>query len=343
MKIAHLSDAHLGYNQYGLKERADDFASTWLWTCSEIADRKCDVVLIAGDLFNQRDIKPQTFREATLGLNVLRASNIPVYAIEGNHEQMRDGSDGWLSELHWLRYLHHLESGWGSVNDVLISGLNWSGSKTAEKIKSLKTMGKNHFLLLHAAYQPAINFPCAEEVSQELLQSLDVGYIAIGHIHRSFDDGIVHSTGSLETWSVTETEDPQRGFNIITWDNGWQVERVIPPRREWAFVTINLDGCKTRTAALDMISQIQPVYEDQILTVTLTGPDLGLGETEIRQALKHLNTLHIRVEMKTSKVIDFQKNRDIQLMVEKTSKPQETWEEAKTFVSKNTTDSISAL
>lgn len=343
MKIAHLSDAHTGYNQYGLKERADDFASTWLWTCHEIVARGCAVVLFAGDLFNQRDIKPQTYLEVVYGLKILQSNNVRVYAIEGNHEQMRDGSISWVYVLWMQGYLTLLDmyTEPEQFGSIYISGLNWSGSKTTEKIKSLKTMGKNHFLLLHAAYQPAINFPCAEEVSQELLQSLDVGYIAIGHIHRSFDDGIVHSTGSLETWSVTETEDPQRGFNIITWDNGWQVERVIPPRREWAFVTINLDGCKTRTDALDKISQIPLVYEDKILTVTVTGPDLGLGETEIRQALKHLNTLHIRVEMKTSKVIDLQKNEQIQLMVERTSKPQETWEEAKTFVSENTLNQLS--
>lgn len=340
IKLAHLSDAHLGYHQYGLQARSDDFASTWLWTCHEIAERGCEFVVMAGDLFNHRNITVQAFFDAVAGLGLLKNHNIPVYAIEGNHEQMRDGSKSWLQALAWEGYLTLLEKGVVGYKDLIISGLPYSGAKTASKIEELRCFGKNHILLLHAAYEPAIRFSCREQVSRDLLEGLDVGYVAIGHIHKRFDDGKVHSTGSLETWSVDELNDPTRGFNVVTYEHGlYFIEPVVTPKRKWTFISVCLDGCLTATSALNKIREEVANYtsEEAIVTLTITGPDLGVSENDIRKAIKDLTLFHIRVELKTEKVKEVTDTvKRVELMVEHTNKPDDTWREVKALVKQNT-------
>ena len=51
-----MADTHLGYEQYGLKERFNDFARAFLAVVDAAIERHADCFLIAGDLFNKRAI-----------------------------------------------------------------------------------------------------------------------------------------------------------------------------------------------------------------------------------------------------------------------------------------------
>lgn len=50
MKFAHLSDTHLGYRQYGLIEREDDFYNVFNEIVDKIIDERVDFVIHSGDL-----------------------------------------------------------------------------------------------------------------------------------------------------------------------------------------------------------------------------------------------------------------------------------------------------
>ncbi|HEV2660368.1 MAG TPA: metallophosphoesterase, partial [Ktedonobacteraceae bacterium] len=98
----HVADTHLGYEQYGVRERFNDFTRAFWSIADDAKQRKVDFVLIAGDLFNKRAIDAQTLLHATEGLRRLKDANIPVLAIEGNHDRSyyRDG-------ISWLQFLCH--------------------------------------------------------------------------------------------------------------------------------------------------------------------------------------------------------------------------------------------
>src|SRR5579863_6488367 len=98
----HIADTHLGYEQYGVRERFNDFSRAFWDITDEAVNRQVDFVVIAGDLFNKRAIDALTLIHAIEGLKKLRDKGIPVVAIEGNHDRSyyRDGTS-------WLQFLCH--------------------------------------------------------------------------------------------------------------------------------------------------------------------------------------------------------------------------------------------
>ena len=55
----HVADMHLGYEQYGVRERFNDFSRAFWDIMQEALHRQVDFVVIAGDLFNKRAIDAQ--------------------------------------------------------------------------------------------------------------------------------------------------------------------------------------------------------------------------------------------------------------------------------------------
>jgi exonuclease SbcD len=74
----HLADTHLGYEQYGVRERFNDFSRAFWAIMEEAANRPVDFVVIAGDLLNKRAIDALTLIHAIEGLKKLKEKGIPV-------------------------------------------------------------------------------------------------------------------------------------------------------------------------------------------------------------------------------------------------------------------------
>ncbi len=72
MKFLHAADIHLGYQQYGSKERFDDFSRAFLHIVEQALEEDVDFVLLAGDLFHKRTVDPLAMRIAIEGLRMLR-------------------------------------------------------------------------------------------------------------------------------------------------------------------------------------------------------------------------------------------------------------------------------
>src|SRR5207247_10851821 len=77
----HIADTHLGYEQYGVRERFNDFSRVFWDIMEEAVHRQVDFVVIAGDLFNKRAIDAQTLIHAIEDLKKLKDRGIPVIAI----------------------------------------------------------------------------------------------------------------------------------------------------------------------------------------------------------------------------------------------------------------------
>src|ERR1700692_3618485 len=100
----HIADTHLGYEQYGVRERFNDFSRAFWDIIDDALYREVDFLVIAGDLFHKRAIDALTLIHAIEGLKKLKARGIPVIAIEGNHDRSyyREG-------ISWLQFLCHEE------------------------------------------------------------------------------------------------------------------------------------------------------------------------------------------------------------------------------------------
>jgi DNA repair exonuclease SbcCD nuclease subunit len=95
-----MADCHLGYRQYNLRERFNDFGAAFYDVMDIAVAERVDFVLLAGDLFQKRSIDALTLQMAMRGLEKLRAANIPCIAVEGNHEHAYyDDYIGWMKFL----------------------------------------------------------------------------------------------------------------------------------------------------------------------------------------------------------------------------------------------------
>ncbi|HEU5442106.1 MAG TPA: exonuclease SbcCD subunit D [Ktedonobacterales bacterium] len=254
--FVHTADNHLGYEQYGLKERFNDFAKAFFAVAEAAIERRADAFLIAGDLFNKRAIDAQTLMQAQTALHRLKEAGIPAIAIEGNHDRSyyRDGTS-WLQFLCWQGVLillnPHVEGGipeltpWdpgtlhGAYYDVKpglrVYGLPWYGANTARVMDNFAEVllanrtkedaeGVDYrVLMMHTGVEgivPQLHGLPTYEQFQPLRGLVD--YVALGHIHKSYvRDGWLYNPGSTETWGAEES----------AWDRGYfavSVETEVP-------------------------------------------------------------------------------------------------------------------
>jgi len=100
VRFIHISDVHLGFEQYGRYERFKDFGRAFNHAVEMGIREKVDFFLIAGDLFNKKHIKASTLLQADQILTKASSAGIPVIVCEGNHDSLSYG-DNWS----WLSYL----------------------------------------------------------------------------------------------------------------------------------------------------------------------------------------------------------------------------------------------
>ncbi len=249
-KFLHVSDIHLGFDRYDSKERTLDFFHSLKDVFEKYAvGESVDFVVIGGDLFEHRNIKPAILNHAQVCLQILQAANIPVLAIEGNHDNAPYGT-----KSSWLRYL----SDWGLLNllepgnvgdgeafyspwdeesrrggyidldcGVRVLGSNWYGAAAPRAIEQIaECMGKlppapgPSILLFHHGLEGQIaRYSGALRYSELLpLKKAGLDYLALGHIHKHYtEDGWIFNPGSIEANSVEEGQF-ERGAYLVEID-----------------------------------------------------------------------------------------------------------------------------
>ena len=262
----HIADTHLGYEQYGVRERFNDFSRVFWDIMEEAVHRQVDFVVIAGDLFNKRAIDAQTLIHAIEGLKRLKDKGVPVIAIEGNHDRSyyRDG-------ISWLQFLCHQEyltllapimrdgapvlNYWqpgtmrGSHIDLLdgrlrVYGLPWQGAATSRSMEGLAgalaaaRAGEDaegveyRLLIMHTGIEgivPRVQGLPTMSQFQPLRTCVD--YLALGHVHKPYEfDGWIYNPGSTETWGAEEAAWEDRGYYFVEIDTG-EPEKVIDPNK----------------------------------------------------------------------------------------------------------------
>lgn len=245
-KFLHIADVHLGIKRYNLPDRTGDFFRAWQEVIERYAiARRVDFVIIAGDLFDRRNVDPQAANHAMFMLRLLERKGIPVIVIEGNHDQHEATSRfSWLRSFSQWRYLKLLEPAWGEggavrldawdeeqahgsyvdIGDARVFGSNWYGTTVgntlpllAEGVRKKRRDDATNIMLLHSDVEGQLNRPIQNALSISKLVTLReaVDYLALGHTHKRFDiEGWAFNPGSLEACSVDEA-DVARGAYLV--------------------------------------------------------------------------------------------------------------------------------
>jgi DNA repair exonuclease SbcCD nuclease subunit len=86
MQFVHISDNHLGYRQYNLDEREQDFYGAFMQCIDKIIEIRPDFVVHSGDLFERSAPPINAIHTAIEGFCKLKEHNIPIFMIHGNHD-----------------------------------------------------------------------------------------------------------------------------------------------------------------------------------------------------------------------------------------------------------------
>lgn len=249
--FVHTADNHLGYEQYGVKERFNDFARAFNAVVEAAIARGADFFVIAGDLFNKRAIDALTLLQAQDALRKLKDAGITAIAIEGNHDRSyyRDGVS-WLEFLAYngdLILLNpYMRDGapqltpWnqqemrGAYVDLKggalrVYGLPWYGASTPRVMEGLARQleavraeedaagVEYRVLLMHTGVEgilPTLHGLPTRAQFEPLRGRVD--YVALGHVHKPYCiDGWLHNPGSTETWGAEESA-WDRGYYAVT-------------------------------------------------------------------------------------------------------------------------------
>ncbi|NJE55395.1 DNA repair exonuclease [Thermococcus sp. 21S9] len=236
MRFAHIADVHLGREQFNQPFRYEDYVGAFREAVEKAVKAGVDFILIAGDLFHVSRPSPKALRDAVEILEIPRRREIPVFAIEGNHDKtIREASVfDLLEHLGLLRTLglrreekrdEFLRSKriadrylvWAEVDGFKIYGLRhhtrWQLIRgNTNVLKAL--FKKGDILMLHQAvdylakdtpYQDAFDLKLSELPE-------NFSYYALGHIHvrkvaepeQTGLNGPIVYPGSLERTDVRE-------------------------------------------------------------------------------------------------------------------------------------------
>lgn len=250
-KFLHISDIHLGFDRYDSKERTVDFFYALQDVLQKYAiDESVDFVIVGGDLFEHRNIKPAILNHAQACFQLLKAANIPALAIEGNHDNAPFGTkSSWLRYLSDWDLLKLLEPGNVSADEpfyspwdeddkrggyidldcgVRVLGSSWYGAAAPRAIEQIAAaMGElppapgPSILLFHHGLEGQISRYSGALRYGELLplKKAGVDYLALGHIHKSYEeDGWIFNPGSLEANNVEESQF-KRGAYLVDIDS----------------------------------------------------------------------------------------------------------------------------
>ena len=201
MKFIHLADCHLGYYQYGLKERAEDFMKNFTY----IMKQECDFFLISGDFFHHRQVDANTIHYA---VQALQKNNTPIYVIPGNHDKSLKGGMSWLQYMGKSGHINLIENNFVNHNSqIKIFGFNTYDDflRYLDEHKRLP-ITKYNIMMLHEGVEGYIPGEGLTIEQLQVIKDEGIDYLALGHIHSPYDiGGWIYNPGSLERTSISDS------------------------------------------------------------------------------------------------------------------------------------------
>jgi len=240
-RVLHTGDTHLGYQQYHVPDRRQDFLDAFRQVAADAIEDDVDAVVHAGDLFHDRRPTLPDILGAIDVLEELASNDVPFVAIVGNHEGKRDAQ--WLDLFETLGLATRLGAEPIEVGDVALYGLDFVPRSQRDAYEpSFEPHDAEHAALVaHGLFEP---FDLGEWDPAEIIEPADVEFDALllGDNHdpgtAEVEDTWITYCGSTERASADE-RDP-RGYNLVTFDGEVEIARRGLETREFVFVEFDL-------------------------------------------------------------------------------------------------------
>jgi DNA repair exonuclease SbcCD nuclease subunit len=299
LRFVHLSDSHLGYRQYGLKQRLKDWSRATQEIVNYAVKNEVDFVLHSGDLFNSNLVDHTTLIDAIKILNPLKHAGIPFFVIDGNHDRRKGSqSDTANHVLHYLQLVDYLgpegdnlEKAIRQIGDTHIIGLGYHGIYLRSKVENFFNQMPDapNILLLHAAVEHHV----AEGQPDISLSELEMlrpraAYLALGHAHNNFQiSDWIFNPGSPEYYRFTDHDYKRIFYDVVLEDGVAEVSEVeVRSARRMFSLNVELSSTDQATEkALELLDceNTDNQVAESLVRVVFGGqapPNLSLAESK---------------------------------------------------------------
>ena len=224
MIFSHISDTHLGLQQYGLEEREQDIYDSFNQAIDISIKDKVEFVIFAGDIFHTPNPNGKAILQMANALKKLKQNSIESFFILGEHDISRIRATPVPYVYHNLEFSKYIGRGEPAYyKDVMIAGIDKIRkneiSTFEEKFKNLDNIAKQHsgpkILVLHQGITE-INQFAGELNASDLPKNFT--YYAMGHLHdklvKDFDQlgGPLVYPGSTEMTTSEGIKETEKGF-----------------------------------------------------------------------------------------------------------------------------------
>ncbi len=291
MQFIHMADTHLGYRQYGLSERENDFFEVFDNIIEETIMERPDFVVHSGDLFEYSRPPTRALLTAQKGILRLKNEKIPIYATAGNHDiVMRKNAlpPQILYKDFGLKLISPKNPSY-IEGDIFIGGAPYASKYNSkdlvdrlENIEKASQDYKKSVLVVHQGID--FYMPYGYEIKiGDIPKSFN--YCAFGHIHErivdDFGEGKLAYPGSTEVWRSNELEGYKKngkGFYLVDLSGDQpEIEKInIKLPRE--FIKENINYTELQEEINRINKHIETLNKKPILNLTVHGGNFSRSE-----------------------------------------------------------------
>lgn len=283
MKIVHCSDLHLGKRFSGnkdyVKKRYMDFFNAFATFVDKVEEIKPDVCLIAGDIFDKKEINPDILSKTEYLFKKLR-DNVKkdIIAIEGNHDNSRILEESWLEylqEQNILKVFYYNkdfeEKNYLKIDDINFYPVGYPGFMIDEALTKLSEKlnpQEKNIVVVHTGISGSTNtLPGLVSTSILDLFKDKALYIAGGHIH-SFttypkEKPYFFVSGSLEFSNVQNEKSDKKGFILFDTDT-----------LNYEFIELEHRKRIKKDFSYTNFSNLEDEFENFVKELNLTGEEI---------------------------------------------------------------------
>ena len=283
MKIVHCSDLHLGKRFSGnkdyVKKRYMDFFNAFATFVDKVEEIKPDVCLIAGDIFDKKEINPDILSKTEYLFKRLR-DNVKndIIAIEGNHDNSRILEESWLEylqEQNILKVFYYNkdfeEKNYLKIDDINFYPVGYPGFMIDEALTKLSEKlnpQEKNIVIVHTGISGGTNtLPGLVSTSILDLFKDKAIYIAGGHIH-SFttypkEKPYFFVSGSLEFSNVQNEKSDKKGFILFDTDT-----------LNYEFIELEHRKRIKKDFSYSNFSNLENEFENFVKELNLTGEEI---------------------------------------------------------------------
>jgi len=291
--IAHLSDSHLGYRQYGLIERERDLYLCFEEAIDRALEEHVDAVIHSGDLFHSPNPPPQAYRSALRALKKLRQRGIPFLYVMGQHDKPKMQAMAPLTVLEDMELLIHVVERPYINGDYSVIGIDYARKQLIKsKLQEVKPLTKKSVLAMHVLLKEVS--PLGDISIYEVPRGFC--YYALGdyHIFKSFNvhGSIAVYPGSSEVISLNDLTDAGKGFCIVDLSSDeakvhfQKLERVRPR------IVAEVEFERVKDFYSKILSQTSSMSLKPIIHLTIRG--IGIKRKDLEKIKEELSKISLR-------------------------------------------------